>query len=93
MKPGDKVKCKRNYELNEHYFYKDKVYIIRLSPRDYVNQLTGKYYKLTYIDGINFFLDKTEVPEHSIASPYFYDYFYDIKEERKQKLKKIYKAL
>lgn len=90
----NKVICKKYYTLNGITFYTGKSYYTYYCNNKYMNDTQTRYYKLVLIHGIYFFLDKQDIDEcqkHS-SCPYFYDYFLDIKEIRKQKLDKIYES-
>jgi hypothetical protein len=73
MKVGGVITCIKDYELNAHVFHKGEKYKILSSPNNFIDDKTGEYYKLIFVNGIYFYLClEYSLPISSKSnSPYF----------------------
>jgi hypothetical protein len=82
MKIGDKIYCKKTlmYDIQELYFYKDKIY--------YIEEINKSDIYITTEKNINL---RFSIKQQNGDKYKLYDFFYTQQEYRKQKLLKLLK--
>lgn len=82
MKKGDTVLCIKYYSLNKSDYHSGKHYII-----EDCGYLGDWRVKLCRINGVYFYLNEKDIENNARHySPFFDNYFIDLRSERKEKL-------